>query len=128
MSISSQYLEELSRRYKRQMEEMQRQFNLTIAVLNDTSRQAYDRDQDHQKDIEALEQQLANVSSLLQKLVEERESLANTVVEQHLLLMVVEVVVLCVVFILCTKRTTYYSFSNSLLRERRTQVLCVVVR
>lgn len=122
MSISSQYLEELSRRYKRQMEEMQRQFNLTIAALNATSRQAFERDQHHQRDIEALEQQLASVSDLLGKLVEERENLAHTVVEQHLLLMVVEVVVLCVVFVLCHKRTSRDRLMQLEGQDRRAQV------
>lgn len=121
MSISSQYLEELSRRYKRQMEEMQRQFNLTIAALNATSRQAFERDQHHQRDIEALEMQLASVSDLLGKLVEERENLAHTVVEQHLLLMVVEVVVLCVVFVLCHKRTSRDRLMQLEGQDRRAQ-------
>ncbi|KAK8407805.1 hypothetical protein O3P69_002385 [Scylla paramamosain] len=121
MSISSQYLEELSRRYKSQMEEMQRQFNLTIAALNATSRQAFERDQHHQRDIEMLEEQLASVTAILRKLVEERESLAHTVVEQHLLLMVVEVVVLCVVFVLCYKRTTRHRLLELEGQERRAQ-------
>ncbi|XP_064083177.1 SUN domain-containing ossification factor-like isoform X2 [Macrobrachium nipponense] len=121
MSISSQYLEELSRRYKRQMEEMQRQFNLTIAALNDTSRQAYERDQHHQRDIEKLEEQLTNVSNILQKLVEERETLARTVVEQHVLLMVVEVIVLCMVFTICSKRRSNYRHSADYANTRRNQ-------
>lgn len=123
MSISSQYLEELSRRYKRQMEEMQKQFNLTIAALNATSRQAYERDQEHQRDIKSLEEQLGNVSNILEKLVEERETLAHTVVEQHLLLMVVEVVVLCVVFTIChRRRIADIRQENGALNERRAQV------
>ncbi|XP_066963494.1 LOW QUALITY PROTEIN: SUN domain-containing ossification factor [Macrobrachium rosenbergii] len=121
MSISSQYLEELSRRYKRQMEEMQRQFNLTIAALNDTSRQAYERDQHHQRDIEKLEEQLTNVSNILQKLVEERETLARTVVEQHVLLMVVEVIVLCMVFTICSKRRSNYRHGADYANTRRNQ-------
>ncbi|KAK7078639.1 hypothetical protein SK128_009767, partial [Halocaridina rubra] len=118
MSISSQYLEELSRRYKRQMEEMQRQFNLTIAALNDTSWQAYERDQSHQRDIEKLEEHLANVSSILQRLVEERETLAHTVVEQHLLLMVIEVIVLCMVFTVCSRRRDNYMQNDHLGRNK----------
>lgn len=43
MSLSGQYLEELSRRYRKQMEEMQRAFNKTISALNDTARKAYER-------------------------------------------------------------------------------------
>nr|XP_045609726.1 uncharacterized protein LOC123765258 isoform X2 [Procambarus clarkii]XP_045609727.1 uncharacterized protein LOC123765258 isoform X2 [Procambarus clarkii] len=123
MSISSQYLEELSRRYKRQMEEMQKQFNLTIAALNATSWQAYQRDQQHQKDIETLENQLATVGNILKKLVDEQANLAHTVVEQHLLLMVVEVFVLCVVFFLCSRRSSRHMQQiNTLKQKRREQI------
>ncbi|KTF71485.1 hypothetical protein cypCar_00037093 [Cyprinus carpio] len=38
MSLSSRYLEELSQRYRKQMEEMQRAFNKTIIKLQNTSR------------------------------------------------------------------------------------------
>lgn len=43
MSLSSQYLQELSQRYRRQMEDMQRAFNRTIGTLNDTARKAAER-------------------------------------------------------------------------------------
>uniref|UniRef100_A0A674K581 SUN domain-containing protein n=1 Tax=Terrapene triunguis TaxID=2587831 RepID=A0A674K581_9SAUR len=38
MSLSSRYLEELSQRYRKQMEEMQKAFNKTIVKLQNTSR------------------------------------------------------------------------------------------
>lgn len=38
LSLSSQYLEELSQRYRRQMDEMQKNFNQTIFKLNETSK------------------------------------------------------------------------------------------
>lgn len=43
MSLSSQYLQELSQRYRRQMDEMQRAFNRTIGTLNDTARKAAEK-------------------------------------------------------------------------------------
>ncbi len=43
LSLSSQYLEELSLRYRKQMEEMQRAFNITISKLNDTASRAAER-------------------------------------------------------------------------------------
>ena len=43
LSLSSQYLEELSLRYRKQMEEMQRAFNITISKLNDTNIRAAER-------------------------------------------------------------------------------------
>lgn len=43
LSLSSQYLEELSLRYRKQMEEMQKAFNITISKLNDTNIRAAER-------------------------------------------------------------------------------------
>lgn len=43
MSLSSLYLQELSQRYRRQMDEMQRAFNRTIGTLNDTARKAAEK-------------------------------------------------------------------------------------
>ncbi|XP_076064358.1 uncharacterized protein LOC143038689 isoform X2 [Oratosquilla oratoria] len=109
MSISSAYLEELSRRYKRQMEEMQKQFNATIAALNETSRHAYERDLQHQQDIATLEELMTTLRSEVDFLLQERRTLANTVVEQHLLLMLIEVVVLSLVFYMCGWRHRHKS-------------------
>lgn len=43
MSLSSLYLQELSQRYRRQMDDMQRAFNRTIGTLNDTARKAAEK-------------------------------------------------------------------------------------
>lgn len=43
MSLSGQYLETLSQRYRKQMEQMQKAFNTTTAALLNTSRKAEER-------------------------------------------------------------------------------------
>ncbi|KAK8788702.1 hypothetical protein V5799_021522 [Amblyomma americanum] len=43
MSLSGQYLEELSRRYRHQMDEMQRAFNRTVNALNKTAQKAAEK-------------------------------------------------------------------------------------
>ncbi|XP_061201458.1 SUN domain-containing ossification factor isoform X4 [Neopsephotus bourkii] len=48
MSLSSRYLEELSQRYRKQMEEMQKAFNKTIIKLQNTSRIAEEQVSDRQ--------------------------------------------------------------------------------
>lgn len=67
MSLSSQYLEELSRRYKKQMEEMQRLFDKTLSTLTTESRQ---KDQ-HSK---RLETELEELRRVVDDLVMERNS------------------------------------------------------
>uniref|UniRef100_A0A665VVP1 SUN domain-containing protein n=1 Tax=Echeneis naucrates TaxID=173247 RepID=A0A665VVP1_ECHNA len=65
MSLSSRYLEELSQRYRKQMEEMQRAFNKTIIKLQNTSRIAEEQDQRQTESIQVLQSQLENVTKLM---------------------------------------------------------------
>ncbi|CAI9601165.1 unnamed protein product, partial [Staurois parvus] len=68
MSLSSRYLEELSQRYRKQMEEMQRAFNKTILKLQNTSRIAEEQDQRQTESIQLLQAQLLNVTLLVSNL------------------------------------------------------------
>ncbi|XP_061539593.1 SUN domain-containing ossification factor isoform X1 [Phycodurus eques] len=84
MSLSGRYLEELSQRYRKQMEEMQKAFNKTVVKLQNTSRIAEEQDQKQQDSIQVLQSQLENVTKLmlnltatlgqLQKEVSDRQS------------------------------------------------------
>ncbi|XP_011612880.2 SUN domain-containing ossification factor [Takifugu rubripes] len=65
MSLSSRYLEELSQRYRKQMEEMQRAFNKTIIKLQNTSRIAQEQDQKQTESIQVLQSQLVNITRLM---------------------------------------------------------------
>ncbi|KAM4605479.1 SUN domain-containing ossification factor [Polymixia lowei] len=84
MSLSGRYLEQLSQRYRKQMEEMQRAFNKTIIKLQNTSKIAEEQDQRQTESIQTLQGQLENVTqlvlnlsvrvSLLQSEVSDRQS------------------------------------------------------
>ncbi|KAM9322518.1 SUN domain-containing ossification factor [Pholidichthys leucotaenia] len=65
MSLSSRYLEQLSQRYRKQMEEMQKAFNKTIIKLQNTSRIAEEQDQRQTESIQLLQGQLKNVTQLV---------------------------------------------------------------
>ncbi|XP_048831928.1 SUN domain-containing ossification factor isoform X2 [Brienomyrus brachyistius] len=65
MSLSGRYLEELSQRYRKQMEEMQRAFNKTIIKLQNTSRIAEEQDQRQTESIQTLQNQLENITQLV---------------------------------------------------------------
>ncbi|XP_009074751.1 PREDICTED: SUN domain-containing ossification factor, partial [Acanthisitta chloris] len=68
MSLSSRYLEELSQRYRKQMEEMQKAFNKTIIKLQNTSRIAEEQDQRQTEAIQLLQAQLTNMTQLVSNL------------------------------------------------------------
>lgn len=65
MSLSGRYLEQLSQRYRKQVEEMQRAFNKTIIKLQNTSRTAEEQDQRQTDSIQVLQAQLENVTRLM---------------------------------------------------------------
>lgn len=104
MSISSQYLEELSRRYKIQMEEMERQFNITIHALNRTSQTAYERDLYHQKRIEGLEEQVEKLTIEITTLSEGRDNFMNSALQCQILFLIIQLLVIVFAFTFCMKR------------------------
>ncbi|XP_051553429.1 SUN domain-containing ossification factor-like [Myxocyprinus asiaticus] len=65
MSLSGRYLEQLSQRYRKQVEEMQKAFNKTIIKLQNTSRIAEEQDQRQTDSIHMLQTQLDNITQLV---------------------------------------------------------------
>ncbi|KAK5646558.1 hypothetical protein RI129_005022 [Pyrocoelia pectoralis] len=71
MSLSSQYLEELSRRYKKQVEEMQRLLDKTINTLNEENKKKEERTQH-------LEDQIIMLRESIDLLIEDKKAWMNT--------------------------------------------------
>ena len=74
MSLSGQYLEELSRRYKKQVEEMQRAFNRTLAAVGEESRKGEEREQKRVEEMAELQKKLDSLTSAVETLLQERDS------------------------------------------------------
>ncbi|KAL0966271.1 hypothetical protein UPYG_G00293210 [Umbra pygmaea] len=98
MSLSGRYLEQLSQRYRRQMEEMQRAFNKTIIKLQNTSTMAEEQDQRQTESIQVLQGQLEDVTQLVLNLSVRVSQLQSQVSDwqSYLLLCVALCVLLCV--------------------------------
>lgn len=116
MSLSSQYLQELSQRYRRQMEEMQRAFNRTIQTLNDTARKAADKDSKQQEVINSLQWQVSNLTRAVELLLDERSSVLKEMMETHVCLMMVEAIVMVTVMSLCVRRLSGRAAERSIPR------------
>lgn len=71
MSLSSQYLEELSRRYKKQVEEMQRLLDKTINTLSEENKKKDERTQ-------RLEEQIISLREAVESLIAEKNSWMHT--------------------------------------------------
>ncbi|NXS51425.1 SUCO factor, partial [Brachypteracias leptosomus] len=104
MSLSSRYLEELSQRYRKQMEEMQKAFNKTIIKLQNTSRIAEEQDQRQTEAIHLLQAQLTNVTQLVSNLSATVAELKREVSDRQTYLVIS--LVLCVILglVLCVQR------------------------
>ncbi|XP_012273915.1 SUN domain-containing ossification factor isoform X2 [Orussus abietinus] len=74
MSLSGQYLEELSRRYKKQVEEMQRSLERAVASMNEESRRSEERESRQLEEIATLKGEIASLSEALQEFLCDRES------------------------------------------------------
>ncbi|XP_050685390.1 SUN domain-containing ossification factor isoform X2 [Leptidea sinapis] len=74
MSLSGQYLEELSRRYKKQVEEMQKSFEKTIVQMTEERRKSSDREQKYLDQVTNMQEQLKTMTSHIEVLLSERES------------------------------------------------------
>ncbi|NXK10391.1 SUCO factor, partial [Herpetotheres cachinnans] len=104
MSLSSRYLEELSQRYRKQMEEMQKAFNKTIIKLQNTSRIAEEQDQRQTEAIQLLQAQLTNMTQLVSNLSTTVAELKREVSDRQTYLVIS--LVLCVILglVLCVQR------------------------
>lgn len=79
MSLSGQYLEELSRRYKKQVEEMQKTFEKTLLTVSEESKRAEERDHKNTEELLVLQQQIAHLSNSVTLLLAERESFLGSI-------------------------------------------------
>ncbi|XP_043555830.1 SUN domain-containing ossification factor isoform X2 [Chiloscyllium plagiosum] len=104
MSLSSRYLEELSQRYRKQMEEMQKAFNKTIIKLQNTSRIAEEKDQRQTEAISVLQGQLANMSELIRNLSETVKKLEHEVGDRQSYLVVSLALCIILAVLLCVQR------------------------
>lgn len=74
MSLSGQYLEELSRRYKKQVEEMQRSFEKTMLQMTEERRKSNEREQKYLEQMTNLQEQLAQMATAIKILMNDRDS------------------------------------------------------
>ncbi|XP_077987005.1 SUN domain-containing ossification factor-like [Glandiceps talaboti] len=104
MSLSQQYLQELSQKYRKQMEELQKTFNKTISKLTETSKEAESKDQKQEEAISSLEEHVVRLTNILQNVSEEITVKQSQMIERHFFLMLIEVLIISFLFLFCTSR------------------------
>ncbi|XP_029170458.1 SUN domain-containing ossification factor isoform X2 [Nylanderia fulva] len=105
MSLSGQYLEELSRRYKKQVEEMQRLLERAVAAMGEESRKGEEREANRIEEIASLREEIAILSKSVETLLYDRDSWRSRIsaIVQHALLICLEVIVIIVILSYCRK-------------------------
>lgn len=78
MSLSGQYLEELSRRYKKQVEEMQKTFEKTVQQMSEDRRRSNEREQKYMEQMSTLQEKIEQMSSSMKTILEDKESWFGT--------------------------------------------------
>lgn len=101
MSLSSAYLEDLSQRYKKQMDEMQRVFNQTTARIAKSSKKAEENEEKQQEMIESAGRRSSELENKLLELSQSFELLNEEMIARHLCLMAIESVVIVVLVLTC---------------------------
>ncbi|CAL1687146.1 unnamed protein product [Lasius platythorax] len=105
MSLSGQYLEELSRRYKKQVEEMQRSLERAVAAMGEESRKGEEREAKRVEEIATLREEIAILSKSVETLLYDRDSWRSRIsaIVQHALLICLEVIVIIVILSYCRR-------------------------
>ncbi|KAF3858656.1 hypothetical protein F7725_011857, partial [Dissostichus mawsoni] len=107
MSLSGRYLEQLSQRYRKQMDEMQKAFNQTIIKLQNTSRIAEEQDQRQTDSIQVLQGQLENVTQLVLNLSVRVSQLQSDVSDRQNYLLLSLLLCLCLGLLLCANHCRF---------------------
>lgn len=109
MSLSGQYLEELSRRYKKQVEEMQRSLERAVAAMGEESRKSEERDTKRAEEIATLREEIVILSKSVETLLYDRDSWRSRIsaIVQHALLICLEVIVIILILSYCRRREDF---------------------
>ncbi|XP_076173056.1 SUN domain-containing ossification factor isoform X3 [Ptiloglossa arizonensis] len=103
MSLSGQYLEELSRRYKKQVEEMQRSLERTVSTMSEETRKREERESKRAEEIVMLRKEIESLSKSVENLLYDRDSWHGklSMIGQHILLVCSEVFVIFLILLYC---------------------------
>ncbi|KAK2577316.1 hypothetical protein KPH14_003446 [Odynerus spinipes] len=109
MSLSGQYLEELSRRYKKQVEEMQRSLERAITAMSEESRKGEERDLKRLEEIAMLREEIAVLSKSVESILQDQDSWRGrlSAIGQHALLICLEVFVVIIALSYCRRASDY---------------------
>lgn len=129
MSLSSQYLEELSRRYKKQMEEMQRSFDQVLTIVKEESKKSEDFYEQCTDTQARMNSQLTTLTNTVEILMAERNSWTN-VVSWFMHFFITQLFIITIVLYFCGKSDTrkYSTDSTNSDEQQKTNEIAIPKR
>lgn len=123
MSLSGQYLEELSRRYKKQVEEMQRSFERAVSAMSEESRKGEEREAKRVEEIAILREEIAVLSKSVQTLLHDQDSWQSRIsaIGQHALLIWFEVMVITLFLSYCRRTSDFEEDEKVQLKDAKAE-------
>ncbi|CAL7933858.1 unnamed protein product [Xylocopa violacea] len=121
MSLSGQYLEELSRRYKKQVEEMQRSLERTVSAMSEETRKRDERESKRAEEIAILKEEISNLSELVTNLLYDRDSWRGKIsmIGQQILLICLETFVVYLILLYCWRKSNKKTEINEKLESKK---------
>ncbi|XP_017881869.1 SUN domain-containing ossification factor isoform X2 [Ceratina calcarata] len=103
MSLSGQYLEELSWRYKKQVEEMQKSLERTVSAMSEETRKRDERELKRAEEIAILRDEIMNLSNSVKNLIYDRDSWRGKIsmLAQQILLICSKALVIYLILLYC---------------------------
>lgn len=100
MSLSSTYLEEMSRRYRNQLEVLSKTVNATAQRVDEQYKLEEEREKRHEKELSLIRMQLANLTRDVAILLKEKNSWRPRVssISQHIVLVSLEILIVWMIF------------------------------
>ncbi|XP_074653796.1 SUN domain-containing ossification factor-like isoform X2 [Tubulanus polymorphus] len=131
LSLTNRYLDELSQRYKKQIENMHLSFDKTIQKLQETAQSAEMRDLKQQENIAALQTQIHGLHDNVGNLTKQIDRMYVQALESHLFFMIIEAFILIFVIAMCVRRSRQRATRaelQELLKNMPTQPSSVTLR
>lgn len=125
MSLSSQYLEELSKRYKKQVEEMQRSLERAMTAMTEASRKNEERELKRIEENSVLRSQLQSINQVLDGIVYERNSwrISFSSLCQHAVYVFIDVVLVVLIFSYCRRTEDDMDYEDEAVVQQRRRVI-----
>ncbi|XP_061183841.1 SUN domain-containing ossification factor-like [Saccostrea echinata] len=104
VSLSSRFLDEMTQKFKKQSEEMQKLLTAKFENVTKDLKEAERRDRQQQEQINFLEHRLDNLTDMVYKLQDEMSHLNKQVMDRQVFFTTIEVFVLFCILLVCLRR------------------------